>query len=464
MAPQLQQSLFTNGADFVAGLHDRSQRNRIYTAQIYDDPDHGSWHQQGKSYSDAIKTAATWEELSLADCYVTANGFQWGKGTGRTVSATRSLNCFYVDFDRYNFDAYKNLSAADFLSLVLSENDWLPVPTMFVDSGNGCWMFWNFKRPLYVPSTYTWLEQWQTQQDFLIRKLSKYGADPACSDAARLVRCAGTVNSKTERKATAWKTSEQYEFGALKKVFNAVYKAEMGEKAKPLVPEQDKRKTKNNPTPHSRKVTCLFNYYTLAWNRMQDIRKLADLRGGKFTEHRRIATWVFAVSAAHYCRSEQTLRAEVQGFINNRIAEPGKYLETINYESTVERFHNELDLMQQGMTRTQAKKQLGYGKRQYELSNPYLIEQLEITPQEQRKLATIIDKTEVQRRNTEYQRNKRRKQGAMPRSDYENRAKQRQAEAVRLYAKLGSVRAVSRQMGLSVGVVHRYLGKAAKNA
>lgn len=467
MAAQLQQSLFANAPDFVAGLHDRSQRKRIYTAQIYEDPDHGSWHQHGRNYLDAIRTAESWEELNLADCYVSANGFTWEKGTGRTVSAVGSLNCFYVDFDRYKLDDYKDLSSEQFLSLVLAENDWLPVPTMFVDSGNGCWMFWSFKRPLYLPSRFSWMEQWQTQQDFLVSKLRKYGADPACSDSARVVRCAGTVNSKTQRKAKAWRTSELYEFGDLKKAFNEAYKADnkslSAKKSRALVPTHDRVKTKNRPASNPSKVSYLLTDHSRAWNRMQDIKNLAHQRGGKFSEHRRMAAWIYAVAAAHYCRSEETLRGEVQSFVGNYTEDPDSYL-GFNYESTVQRFNNELALMLKGMTMKKAREQLGYYQSQYRLTNAYIIKTLAITPQEQRKLATIIDRVEKQRRNTEAKRKKRREQGKMLRSDYLDRAKHRQAEAVALYTKLGSVRAVSKQMGLSVGVVHRYIKKASESA
>jgi len=445
---QLQQNLFTDAGDYVAGMHKDSKHCRIYLAQKQEE----LWWQRGYSFEQAVVCAHEWQEIEAKDCYVSANGYGWDRGSGRTLSAVDCINGFYVDFDRYKIPEYADLPPDQFLITLLAENPWLPVPTFFLDSGNGCWAFWQFRRSLNLKAKDVgWLQQWQTQQDFLIRKLSRYGADPACSDAARVVRCANTVNSKTQRKAMAWETGERYLFGEIKKVFNAEYRKENPRQLVPETAPRTKAKSKKQ------QVSTLFTWHNLAYHRMQDLKKLAGLRGGKHTEHRRLATWINAVESAHFCRTEESLRTEVEQFIQDFIHEPEKYLKSINCESTIKRFNDENALVASGMTRQQARDTLGREKSKYNLTTGYIVEALGITPKEQQELATLIDRDEKQRRNTIAKRKKRQEQGAMSRSDYKNRSEQRQKKAKELYKQLDSIRAVAKEMGLSVGVVHRYI-------
>lgn len=446
---KLQQNMFTDAPGFVAGVHRDSKHCRVYMAQKQQD----YWWQRGYSLEQSINLAHEWAEVDAADCYVSANGFVWDKGTRRTLSAVDSINGFYIDFDRYNIPQYQDLTPEDFLGIILDENPWLPLPSTFMDSGNGCWAFWNFSRSLTLKTKKVdWLPQWQTQQDFLIRRLKKYGADPACSDASRVVRCSDTVNSKTQRKAMAWTTGERYLFGDLKKVFNAEYRTE---NPRGLVPDQVSRHSKISAKPG--KVSTLFTWHNLAHRRMSDLKHLAELRGGKYTEHRRMASWFYHVEAAHFCKTEESLRAEGKAFIARYIHQPDKYHKGINCESTVKRFSNENALVASGMNRKQARDHLGREKGLYNLSTRYIVEQLDITPQEQRKLLVLIGKDEKRHRNTTTRRKKRREQGVIPRSDYQKRAQERKLEAIALYKKLGSVRRVSEAMGLSVGTIHRYV-------
>ena len=176
-AIKLQQSLFVGAGDFVGQLHQKAPTKRVYLAQnrqnIY--PPAVPWKQAGYALRDAINQAQAWQVMGAADCYAGVNGYGWKKGSGRTVSALEAINGFYVDFDRYNKPGLRHLSAGEFFDKVRAENPWLPVPTTFEDSGNGCWMYWLFDRPLLVNNKRTdqfnFLSQWQTCQDFLIKKL-----------------------------------------------------------------------------------------------------------------------------------------------------------------------------------------------------------------------------------------------------------------------------------------------------
>ncbi len=455
-AIELQQSFLLGAGDFVNRLHKGSPKWRIYMAQNTQNLEPGakSWVQRGYNLPDAIRQAQAWETMGAADCYAAANGSSWAKGSGRTVSAVQSINGFYIDFDRYKVEAYSSLSASDFVKKVLDDNPWLPSPTVYEDSGNGCWMFWTFSRPLHISPKCDWLQQWQACQDFLVKKLRPYGADPACSDAARVVRLSGTVNTKTLRTAQAWETGESYTFAQIKAAITAEsLKDSRRHNQSPAKPLQSPQGSKVSSLS---KLPKLFNLYSLAHARMQDIKQLAVLRGGRLSEHRRMATWICAVSAAHYCRSEDTLRAEVGEFIGQYIEGPDKYLKAINYQSTVDRFNAELQLIQSGVNRKQVRLQLGIEKAQYILSNRYILSQLEITQEEQRKLKTIIGEDEKQRRHCIAERKRRRAAGAEDRQDYLARSSQRQEQAQQLYKQGMSLRAIARQTGFSLSSVKAY--------
>lgn len=463
----LQGQLFNTAGDFISNVYKNTASPRVYLARNVLQPETGEreWFQQGLNVPEAIDTANAYQQAGSDDCYTTVNGFDWAKGTGRTVSGVTQLTCLWVDFDYYNTD-HGDLDVADFAQLVASENPWLPAPTMVMDSGKGCWMFWQFKRPMKMPSPYDWLAQWQVCQDFLVSQLKAYGADPACSDAARVVRLTETINSKTGRVAQAWKTKAKYEFKSLKQAINERYKTLRDEFE--LLPTETKRTDYKKPQKRQKstnKVSPLLTWYSLAYARLQDLKTLAKLRGGQYEENRRMAIWCYAVEAANFCRDEQTLRAEVQAFINEFIVDADKYTKTVNYESTIKRFNNHMQARMAGERDIQKiRETLGDKNDKYRLSHEYMVKRLGITEAEQGKLKVIIGADEKRRRNTVQRRIRRRQEGVQARSDYDRERQaevaQKAAEALKLRLDGLSIRAIAKEMETSISNVHRWLAKA----
>jgi hypothetical protein len=114
------------------------------------------------------------------DAYFTVNQFEgW-----RQVRLLQSLRAVYVDLDaQHDLDrVLEVLGAAQ-----------LPSPSLVVWSGRGLHLYW-----LLCPVPKQALPVWQRIQDALLKTLSSMGADPACRDCTRVLRLAGTVNSKNE--------------------------------------------------------------------------------------------------------------------------------------------------------------------------------------------------------------------------------------------------------------------------
>ena len=457
-----QGQLLPYAGDLMGNLHKNSRQPRVFLARNAYQPESGvrEWSQHGLTLVAAIDLANEYQQAKMDDCYFTPHGYGWERRTGKTVSSVTQLTCFWVDFDYYNTE-YSHLSAGDFAALVCRENPWMPEPTFISDSGKGCWMYWKFQRPVHLTeNTAKWnfLAQWQTAQVFLVSQLVKYGADSKCCDSARVVRLPETINSKNGRKAEVWESGQSYKFGDIKKIISARFR-ELNPKRQLLPSDQPKLKTKPKKASTS-KVSDIFTWNHLAWKRMLDLKKLAVLRGGRLTDNRRMAAWAYAVAAANYCKDEHSLRSEVDAFISGYLTESEKKLKTINYESTVKRFNSYNELRQLGMGWEAINKQLAFHKNKYQHTTKYIVDTLEITEAEQRKLKVLIGADEKGRRNAIRMRQKRRDAGSVSRDDYIKSSKDKASEALKLRLTGISVRGIAEQMGCSVGSVHGYLKKS----
>lgn len=124
--------------------------------------------------------------------YVSMNTFYKNK---RDVESVKRLNAFYVDLDCYKLGLDKNI--------VLStlEDDYfgweIPHPTFIVDSGRGLYLIWKLRNEDRKA-----LPRWTVVQEWLCEKLKAFGADPACKDAARILRVPFSYNSKSKTEVT----------------------------------------------------------------------------------------------------------------------------------------------------------------------------------------------------------------------------------------------------------------------
>lgn len=395
------------------------------------------WHETIKSVQEAVTWADYCEQHSINDCYVTDNSFQ----TWRGFSNVREITRLAVDLDYYN-TPYADLDAMELWESIAQALRWVPAPTIIEDSGRGAYFKWKLRRPLPINAKtrrFGFVGQWQICQDFLTAQLKPWGADPKASDVTRVLRLAGTINSKNLARAQAWTCGPEYEFAAIKAVLNAEH---VRQRPQPPDKTQGQRRTAGAT------IEKLHTWHSLAWARLTDLETLADLRGGRFADHRRRALFVYAVEACHYCRSVERLEAELSRFIATRLEDPH------HYQLDSKKTHIKAILK-----RFQAQEERGHWEwhtdsqqNRYRLRTSTIIQDLNITPSEQRQMRALVGKDEKYRRKV----CKRRKNGVEERQQYLARGQGKKALARKMKASGLSTKEIAQELGVSVRTIRYY--------
>jgi DNA-directed RNA polymerase specialized sigma24 family protein len=89
----------------------------------------------------------------------------------------------------------------------------------------------------------------------------------------------------------------------------------------------------------------------------------------------------------------------------------------------------------------------------YRFKNETILELLEITPEEQRQMKTLVSPAEKSRRREE----KRRKAGVISREEYEGKAARRRSEARRMASEDLPFEEIAKALDVSVHSVHSYV-------
>ena len=129
----------------------------------------------------------------VEDCYISMNAFLSPRkadtpSSGRKVNNLKRLNALYVDIDCYGAGMEQ-----DEVVYILHESYFdrvIPYPTFIVNSGRGLYLVYKIDEDRNA------LPRWQAVENYLVAQLADLGADSKASDAARILRVPGTVNSK----------------------------------------------------------------------------------------------------------------------------------------------------------------------------------------------------------------------------------------------------------------------------
>jgi transposase len=387
-------------------------------------------------------------EHSLTPAYVGQQAFK--PYDRRCIDNVTFIGAAYVDLDTYNTE-YAGCSFSDVWRAIQAQFPDLPMPTIAGSSGRGLQLVWCFQTG--KPKSFA--PDWQVMADTLVTSLKPYGADPRARDLARVLRISHSYNTKSGTRADLKQTGKPVTYETLQRWCNAYRKAQQASapdtrRTRPgHAPDTtEQRPVRNNVIRHTTK-----NAYTLHAARMDDYRALAGLRGGRYTDGRRTAIYLFACSAAWYCHDSDTLTNEVQVFTERYIDQPERYT----------RLHIQQIIARQGEAK-QGKKRQFKGKDddpRYKFTNRKIIDQLGITHTEQRHLLTILGQGEKRERGRLRKAAQRRKAGTPTRDVYLDKvalqAQERRQMALGLAEKGLSSRQIAKELGVSKGSVFNYL-------
>ena len=312
----------------------------------------------------------------------------------RKIENIRQLRSLYVDLDFYLF----NYDPSWVMGKLQHEffGQIIPDPNIIIFSGQGMVLIWFIE-----PVPYKALPLWQAVQNYFIAQLSDLGGDSKASDAARIFRIAGSINSKNGAEVTAeYRHDYRYQLRQLQ--FD--YLPELNEV---INPPKKKRKGRK------KKTVQLFNTYRLHYARLMDLVKLVELRNYEVTGHRELICFLYRYWLCCYTNDttealNQTITLNLQ-FTNPL---PNKEVEraTKSAQKAWEAKNNE--------EANQLAKEQGYPGAGYNVSNKKLIQWLSVTEDEMTHLKTIIDVSEKNRRKRIANTEKRREQGIKSRNEY----------------------------------------------
>lgn len=368
-----------------------------------------------------------------ANLYISPNSFY--KPT-RTIESIKKLNSLYIDLDYYNIPAFKGLKFEQILWLL--EEDYfgkeVPYPNFVMDTGRGGAIFW-----LINPVRDGKLALWNVLQNNFLEKLRDIGADPKSIDAARVMRMAGSINQKSGRAASIIKIYSEEEYNI--KDLQAEYLPALTPYINNLFHKKKGRKAK---------IVNLYTLYSLHDARLKDLVKLMELRqgycrleNGKLIEkgQREFICFLYRYwSCCYEANKNKALESTLE--FNKGFILPLSEKEITRATSSAEKaFEEWLKDSPTGI----------YKRGGYNYKNEKLIKLLNITEEEMKHLKTIINKNEIERRNKEYKKARRRNEEGLTLRQQQKMEKIKAVEELRL--KGLSIRKISKELNISIGAV-----------
>ena len=302
--------------------------------------------------------------------------------------------CF-VDLDTYK-TAYGKLHQEP-LSLAVRQrlaDVGVPPASLVIHSGRGVYLKWLLKSPLPQAA----LPRWNAVQRELVSRLADFGSDPKARDASRVLRLVSTCNTKQpdpelRKVRVLWVEEADGEplLHDFERLAEAVLPFTRKEAAAIEADKPSGRVIQFKRGGESALELRRFSFETLHWDRVTDMRKLRQLRGPIAEGGRE--TFVFLML--------------------NELAQSGQ-VNTHNFQYETVALARECDSFVDGSdwsrstfstlyrrVKEHVAGQYGRGQGLYKYQNQTLIEQLEITPDEERHMKTLISTTEKYRRKNE---------------------------------------------------------------
>ena len=299
--------------------------------------------------------------------------------------------CF-VDLDTYK-TAYGKLHEEP-LSLAVRQHltdEGIPPASLVIHSGCGVYLKWLLKSPLPQAA----LPRWNAVQRELVSRLADLGADPKARDASRVLRLVATCNTKQpdpELRKVRVLWVEEADGAPLLHDFERLAEAVLPFTRKEAAAiEADKpvgRVIQFKSDGEAEQQARRFSFETLHWDRVTDMRKLRQLRGPVAEGERE--TFVFLM-LNELAKSGQVNAHNFQYETVALARECDSFIEGSDWSrSTFSTLYRRVKEHIAG--------QYGRGQGLYRYKNATLIDQLRITPDEERHMKTLISRREKDRR------------------------------------------------------------------
>lgn len=396
-----------------------------------------NWQQHSYSLEELPEVLPRY--LGAEDVYVSQNRF-YGS---RSVARLAELSSLYADVDFYNRPHLASMHPRGVLEEAFAalERARIPAPSLAVSTGRGLSLVW-----LHEPVPRPALPRWDACQRYIHEALKGLGADPLAKDAARVFRLVGTRNSKTGASVEAlWVNPKgPWNFDDLAEEILPFTREEL-EELRARRQAQSKG-AKKKGTGRRGATRNLLTITTLHEARLEDLQRLVRLRGMDELPPGQRDPWMFAAAVS--------LSYLVKPYLLDReLLALGR--ETAGWSESETRSRMQSVLRRAVSAGEGGTVQWVGAPRdpRYKLSNPRIIEMLEITAAEEKEMRTIISPDTKRGRGRMRKEKERRAQGARPRSQYLADSRQvferNRTFALALCGEGASLREIGRRLGIS---------------
>lgn len=442
-SPQLRLGLL-DAPSHVGVLHSGHNGSFVLSAnsefEHFNGVDHSvGWSDYHCTIDDGLKYAHLLQYESNTDCYVSQNGFN----RFRPSRAANNVSCLvssFVDLDYYNTQ-YRDLAPKEVLSRVLNyaTAGGLPLPSIGGFSGRGLQLTWIFNKTLPAQANLqkgrrALLPLWRMVQNEFVEFFKPFGADPRSSDAGRVLRLSNTFNTKSGQYSSLEEIGDSVSFYELKKWYDG---RNATRRAKAQLAQENRSTGNVERSDKAAKFPLKRDWLTLNLGRMNDLEKLAKLRGGRYTDYRSRALFCYASAAYWFHPDKRVLINLCNEFIDNCFQDPSNY-SVRSVRCITERVRGVDSIKNRLYTST-------------------VVNYLGVTEAEQRELEAIFGTKEKNRRRTE----KRRANGMKSKDEYlaeQTKAKdERQAKAIELRNKGLNNSQIAKELDVTRQSVINYL-------
>lgn len=368
----------------------------------------------------------------------------------RRIETIRQLRSLYVDLDFYIFN-YSPDWILGKLELEFYRQS-IPEPNLIIFSGQGIVLIW-----MIEPVPYMALPLWQAVQNYLIKQLKPLGGDPKAADAARIFRIAGSTSSKNGNEVRV-----QYRHD---------YRYTLRDIQDEYLPELAPRRQAQKKPGRKKKIVHLFNIYSLHSARLHDLSTLVTIRDGEMTNYRELTLFLYRYWCCCFTGDPQEALQQTLDF-NQTFTCPLPEREAVRATRSAEKAFS----AKSDKEANERAKAMGYPGAGYRISNAKIIDWLDITPEEQTHMKTIISTKEKNRRKrvayhenpeekkkavTEY----RRKKGVKTREEYLELSAQKSETTIEKLRRIISEnpgisnRKAAKLMGVSESYIRKLKGK-----